>query len=50
MIEKRKILWKEFTENTKYKQYFRIDNEDLWNNNPQNLKKFIDENNKNLQI
>lgn len=48
MTEQRKILWKEFIENTKYNQYFRIDNEDLWNNNLQDLKKFIDENNKKL--
>lgn len=39
-------MWKEFVENRKYNQYFRIDNEDLWNNNLQDLKKFINENNK----
>ena len=37
-------LPKEFNE--KYNQYFKIDNKDLWKNNLQDLKKFIDANNK----
>jgi hypothetical protein len=46
MSEERKNIWKEFIENEKYKQYFKIDNEDLWSDNLNELKKIINTNNK----
>lgn len=46
MTEERKMIWKEFIENNKYCQYFKINNDDLWTNNLQDLKKFINTNNK----
>jgi hypothetical protein len=50
MTEERIFLWKEFIENKKYNQYFKIDNDDLWKNNLEDLKIFIDENNKRPSI
>jgi hypothetical protein len=37
--------WKDFINDNKYKQYF-ISNEDIWQNNLESVKKYIDENNK----
>jgi hypothetical protein len=43
--ESRRQQWKDFIEDDKYKQYF-IDTEDQWNNYFQQVKSFMDENNK----
>ena len=46
MLEYRHKLWKEFIEDKKYNKYFKVDNEKLWDNNLNEVKKYIDVNNK----